>query len=440
MTEVKPKLGTSLPTNGNNVFNSVQVHEKYNMLATLLPFVCRTGYESKHSEYQYMCQGKGVMADRSKIPAFQWLATSIKEGIVWLEALLFNAKMITAGADALPFPYVKGIFGTIVFLLEAVQKVKQNQESMKELCGDTVDIITVLRDQISAHGDIAALKFKTQCEELEVFLQDVLDTVNQLRMTPRGFGARFKEVIKASSTVDDISRFRTRIRELRSNFMVFNLIQISADVPVVQVPQQINNCPPPSRIFHGRQIILQQIHQYFVQTTGKQDIFLLHGLGGAGKTQIALKFIAESTSNSSVDTIDTGLKNIAKAKTVGESSQDALQWLQSKQEQWLLFFDNADDPKINLNDYFPQCNHGNIIITSRNPGLVVYASSHSLVSDMEGIDAVNLLLRSAGEEATDDTKAAAGQIVKTLHYLPLAIIQAGAFISKSGDLNSYLAL
>ncbi|KAJ7083582.1 hypothetical protein C8R44DRAFT_652043, partial [Mycena epipterygia] len=120
------------------------------------------------------------------------------------------------------------------------------------------------------------------------------------------------------------------------------------------------------------------------------------------------------------------------------SSQDALQWLQSKEDEWLLFFDNADDPKINLNDYFPQCDHGNIIITSRNPGLVVHASSHSVVSDMEEIDAVDLLLRSAGEEATDDNKTAAVQIV--LHYLPLAIVQAGAFISKSGDLDSYLAL
>ncbi|KAJ7099089.1 P-loop containing nucleoside triphosphate hydrolase protein [Mycena epipterygia] len=221
------------------------------------------------------------------------------------------------------------------------------------------------------------------------------------------------------------------------------LIWISADVPVVQVTQQTNNCSPPSKIFHGRQIILQKMHQYFTQTTGKQDIFLLHGLGGAGKTQIALKFIAKSTSNftdiffidsSSIQTIETGLNNIAKTKAVGESSQDALQWLRSKQEEWLLFFDNADDPKINLNDYFPQCDHG-IIITSRNPGLVVHASSHSVVSDMEEIDAVDLLLRSAGEEATDDNKTAAA-----LHYLPLAIVQAGAFISKSGDLDSYLAL
>ncbi|KAJ7120176.1 hypothetical protein C8R44DRAFT_921195 [Mycena epipterygia] len=378
--------------------------------------------------------------------------------------------MITAGADAFPFPYVKGVFGTVVFLLEAVQKVKQNQESMKELCGDTVDIITILRDQILAHRDTAALKFKTQCEELEVFLQDVLDTVNQLQMKPQGFGAHFKEVIKANSTVDDISRFRTRMQELRSNFMLMATIDtnfqlqkvltvISPDVPVVQVLQQINNCPPPSRIFHGRQIILQQMHQYFAQNTAKQDIFLLHGLGGAGKTQISLKFIADELTHykvwecvyviqsftdiffidsSSVDTIDTGLKNIAKTKTVGESSQDALEHLRSKQAEWLLFFDNADDPKLNLNDYFPRCDHGNILITSRNPGLGVYASAHSPVSDMEKMDAVDLLLRSAIQETTDHNRTTAGQIV--LHYLPLAIIQAGAFISKSGDLDSYLAL
>ncbi|KAJ7112079.1 hypothetical protein C8R44DRAFT_856290 [Mycena epipterygia] len=402
---------------------------------------------------------------------------SLDSNPAWLETLLFNAKLITTGADALPFPYVKGVFGTVVFLLEAVQTVKQNQESMKELCRDTVDIISVLRDQISMHGDTAAIKFKTQCEELEAFLHNVLEAVNHLQTKPRGFGARFKEVIKARSTTDDISKFRIRIQELRSNFMVhasclmhhifsdYNtqltatmdtnfqvqkvVNMISPNVLVVQVTQKINNCPPPSRIFHGRQTILQQMCQYFTHTTGKQDIFLLHGLGGAGKTQIALKFIAESTSNftdiffidsSSIETIDAGLTNIVKAKTVGESAQDALEWLRSKEDNWLLFFDNADDPKINLNDYVPQCYHGNIIITSGNPALCVYAGSHSPVSDMEETDAVDLLLRSAGQQTMDDNKTAAVQIVKVLHYLPLAIIQAGAFISKSGDLHSYLAL
>ncbi|KAJ7101185.1 acyl transferase/acyl hydrolase/lysophospholipase [Mycena epipterygia] len=217
----------------------------------------------------------------------------------------------------------------------------------------------------------------------------------------------------------------------------------------VSVLKHINNCSPPSRIFQGRQTILHQMQTFFTQTVGKQIIFVLHGLGGAGKTQIALKFIQESASHftdiffidsSSVDTIDAGLKNIAKTKAVGESSHNALQWLQSKQDEWLLFFDNADEPKLNLNSYFPQCGHGKILITSRNPGLCVYAGSHSAVSDMEDMDAVDLLLRSAVQETTDCNRTTASQIVKVLHYLPLAIIQAGAFISKSGDLDSYLAL
>ncbi|KAJ7703604.1 hypothetical protein B0H17DRAFT_890076, partial [Mycena rosella] len=120
--------------------------------------------------------------------------------------------------------------------------------------------------------------------------------------------------------------------------------------------------------------------------------------------------------------------------------RDALEWLKSKPDEWLLFFDNADDPKMDLNKYFPQCDHGNIIITSRNPGLSVYAGSHSAISDMEESDAVNLLLRSAAHNTTDSNKAVAAEIVKVLCYLPLAIIQAGAFISKSGRLNGYLGL
>ncbi|KAJ7703548.1 hypothetical protein B0H17DRAFT_922148 [Mycena rosella] len=234
-----------------------------------------------------------------------------------------------------------------------------------------------------------------------------------------------------------------------------------------KVPQNINNCPPITRIFHGRQVILQKMHQYFNQNTRKQDIFLLHGLGGAGKTQTALKFIEESVwlpqvklnscitsftdifliDTSTVTTIETGFKNIATIKGVGDSSQDALQWLKSKPDEWLLFLDNADDPKIDLNKYFPQCNHGNIIITSRNPGLCVYAGSHSAISDMEESDAVDLLLRSAAHDSTDPNKAIAAEIVKVtfsvsqvLCYLPLAIVQAGAFISKSGMLNGYFAL
>ncbi|KAJ7904110.1 hypothetical protein B0H13DRAFT_1717219 [Mycena leptocephala] len=190
--------------------------------------------------------------------------------------------------------------------------------------------------------------------------------------------------------------------------------------------------------------------EFFNQKIGKQHIYVLHGLGGAGKTQIGLnkypyidhhgssftdKFFLEASTTA---TIDTGLKSIATLKNIGSSSQDALKWLVSNQEDWLLFYDNTDDPKLNLNSFLPQCTHGNIIITTRNPGLCVYAGANSAVSDMEETDAVELLLKSAAQESSPATTKIAAEIVKELCYLPLAIVQAGAFISQSGALNSYL--
>ncbi|KAJ7689076.1 hypothetical protein B0H14DRAFT_2487159 [Mycena olivaceomarginata] len=121
----------------------------------------------------------------------------------------------------------------------------------------------------------------------------------------------------------------------------------------IQASQIINHCPPPSRIFQGRRNILDKMHYFFTSDVGIQHIYVLYGLGGAGKTQITLKFINESSSRfsdtffidaSTIATIDTGLKNIAVVKGSGDSPQDGLLWLASRVEEWLLVFDNTDDP------------------------------------------------------------------------------------------------
>jgi hypothetical protein len=115
------------------------------------------------------------------------------------------------------------------------------------------------------------------------------------------------------------------------------------------------------------------------------------------------------------DTINAGLKNIALIKA-GNTSQDALNWLQGKHNQWLLFFDNADDPEIDLNPFLPQCDHGNIIIASRNPALRFYAGSDAHVSDMEETDAIKLLLTRAAQEVTPRNEGMAAEIVQVCQY------------------------
>jgi hypothetical protein len=99
-------------------------------------------------------------------------------------------------------------------------------------------------------------------------------------------------------------------------------------------------------------------------------------------------------------------------KQIGDSSEHTLHWLTSKQEEWLLFFDNADDPDINLNQFLPQCDHGNIIITTRNPELCAYAGADSLVADLEEIDAVALLLKSARQQISPHNQQIGTEIVK----------------------------
>ncbi|KAJ6500274.1 P-loop containing nucleoside triphosphate hydrolase protein, partial [Mycena vulgaris] len=320
-----------------------------------------------------------------------------------------------------------------------------------------MDIIKIIQDQLLTHGDTDAPKFKGLCEDLSGVLEGVLKSIKQLSTEPQGLSGRFKEVMKLGSTANEIAGYRIRIQELRLNFVLGTIIDLNVqahkasssgrlpDLSTAPSTQTITKCPPPSRIFHGRQNILDKIHQFFTQDLKNQHIFLLYGLGGAGKTQIALKFIEYFTDiflidTSTTETIDTGLKNIAVTRNAGTTAQEALKWLSSKPAEWLLFFDNADDPRINLNKFFPQCKHGNILITSRNPGHRVYAGLDYLVSNMEETDAVELLLKSAAQVITPGNKEIAAQIVETLYYFPLAIIQAGAFIAKSGALSGYLTL
>ncbi|KAJ7328347.1 hypothetical protein DFH08DRAFT_815846 [Mycena albidolilacea] len=364
----------------------------------------------------------------------------------WVSNSLLAAKAISAGVDCLPFPYVDGLFRMVVILLETVEKLKKNRDDLKELCECTVEIIKTVSAQISSQGKTAALRLQDLCRELEHSLQDVLEVVTLLQRGSNRFRDRFQAMLKLNSTADEICKYRNRIRELRLNFIARSPA-CGNDRYKLPGPEGLELCI--TRTFVGRQNILRMMHDYFVRGADtNQEIFLLHGLGGSGKTQIALKFIQQSTlfsevfliDSTTLDTIESGLKDIAVSRNIGEASQVTLQWLCRKHDNWLLFFDNADDPRIDLNSYFPLCNHGNLLITSRNPGLQVYAGADFLVSDMEESESAELLLKTAAKEDTAKNRRIALDIVKELSYLPLAIIQAGAFISKSGALNSYLAL
>ncbi|KAF8458481.1 hypothetical protein BGX38DRAFT_570907 [Terfezia claveryi] len=103
--------------------------------------------------------------------------------------------------------------------------------------------------------------------------------------------------------------------------------------------------------------------------------------------------------------------------------------------RWLLLFDNLDDlESFDLNDYIPSGRHGTVIITSRRRESLQGRTGLEVLQMHDG-EAERLLMRSAnfrfeGLTPTDlkQEKEAMTAIAQKLGYLPLALDQAGAYI------------
>lgn len=223
--------------------------------------------------------------------------------------------------------------------------------------------------------------------------------------------------------------------------------------------------PPPSPIFTGRESIISKLQLSFVHDHDdtrpkKQNRFVLCGPRGSGKTQIVLKFIESYCyqcvelfrtlinltlprfsrmyliKSNSLQSVTTAIEDIgAELGLPRPSVSNTRLWLSRANEDWLLVFDGADDPSINLHDFIPPCNHGNIIITTRNRECINHApapQSHAYVGEMQHEECVELLKVVARVAVGEASEAdAASVIVEELGCIPATVVQAGMFIANS---------
>ncbi|KAJ7927279.1 hypothetical protein B0H13DRAFT_2265637 [Mycena leptocephala] len=105
----------------------------------------------------------------------------------WLSHCIHIAKILKEAADLVPVTYVKGAVGTVVILLETVEKVKQNREDLRELCENTTRIAVYLGEQLASHQNTTVIRLKDTCEELERYLQGVIVVIKKLQGS-RGLG------------------------------------------------------------------------------------------------------------------------------------------------------------------------------------------------------------------------------------------------------------
>jgi len=112
-------------------------------------------------------------------------------------------------------------------------------------------------------------------------------------------------------------------------------------------------------------------------------------------------------------------------------------WLSQCSKPWLLIIDNADDPEIDVSEFFPLGGMGNILVTTRNPNTIIHATAGCIrFRGMDPEEAISLLLKSAypqhtSAEPNPQKRTLAQRIAAELGYLALALTQAGATIRRN---------
>ncbi|KAF2096176.1 hypothetical protein NA57DRAFT_78947 [Rhizodiscina lignyota] len=195
--------------------------------------------------------------------------------------------------------------------------------------------------------------------------------------------------------------------------------------------------------YTGRERQMAQLKEAFEDTAySGQKRFVIFGLGGSGKTELALKFAVDFMQNywgvffldgSSRKSAAGSYSEIAKIGGVEPNEKAAKNWLTTRALPWLLIIDNADDDEVQLDDLLPPGLHGSILVTSRNPAHKSYGTvgqRYLELQSMERGEANELILRAAEEPTPYATSAieAASNICSTLGFLPLALIHAAKAI------------
>ncbi|CAE6509136.1 unnamed protein product [Rhizoctonia solani] len=243
--------------------------------------------------------------------------------------------------------------------------------------------------------------------------------------------------------LDDLTK---TIRERPTNFKTMYIsgrLTLAAKLS----PTTFTKLPPPTYFFAGRVTEVDMVVKYFDNARTPQ-VFVLHGMGGAGKTQTALKALERVASNEAIHSfegvlfidgsspaiIEATLSQFALSKYAGDRYTDALKWISNREGRWLLLFDNVDDPAISLPEYFPQDINCSVLITTRYRFFARLARGEGAdynISGMDPMDSRRLLLTTSGlklNELTESEIQAAEQLLQELGYLALAIVLCGAYI------------
>ncbi|MBV8552172.1 MAG: tetratricopeptide repeat protein [Acidobacteriaceae bacterium] len=202
--------------------------------------------------------------------------------------------------------------------------------------------------------------------------------------------------------------------------------------------------------FTGRDQMLEDLHQKLNSGRSAALIQAISGMGGVGKTSLALEYCYRFASDYDLiwwlraeqcATLAADYANLAQRLELPEKNSTnqpqiiaaVRDWL-THNSGWLLVFDNAVDVK-GFDEYLPHSTTGNILITSRNPAWGNVAAPLP-VQQLTRAESVRFLL----QRTNRDEPEAADKLSVLLGDLPLALTHAASYIeAKDISITDYIS-
>ena len=187
---------------------------------------------------------------------------------------------------------------------------------------------------------------------------------------------------------------------------------------------------------------------------------IISGLPGVGKTEMAAQIVHKSKKSrmykgifwlSAADekTLAAGINVMARKLVLSGDGNTDFETIRRRvldelnmQDHWLLVLDNVDNVDLVADDFLPiQDGSRHVLITSRYQGAHTALNGIPIHMDVMNLeDAMALFSQTHSGSFTQD-KHSVVELVRELGYLPLAIVQAGAYLTETQDyIPNYLKI
>jgi tetratricopeptide (TPR) repeat protein len=245
----------------------------------------------------------------------------------------------------------------------------------------------------------------------------------------------------------DVAKGIHQMVEECSSCLTISLSNKKTDSEIFQVPF------PRNRFFTGGDKTLANLRKILRadDAVASTQVAVVTGLGGVGKTQTALEYaychrqdyrIIWWIDSETLAGLNLGFAGLARALGLPEADLAdhdrilaAVHNCLERRSDWLLFLDNAEQPKV-VKPYLPASITGHVLITSRNP-LWRSLGEATPLTTWPRAQSIEFLVKRSGRMNQDD----AGTLAEELGDLPLALEQAAAYIEATGQtFGGYLAL